>query len=97
MIHSNSIESYHDIKPELSGRRRDVYITLYKNSSKLTDREVKDLMGFPDMNSVRPRITELVNSGYVKEVGATKCPVTGKTVRQVMVDENLQEDQLSLL
>ena len=93
MVHANSIESYHEIKPELSGRRREIYLTLSRHSKKMTDREVKDIMGLSDMNAVRPRITELVKSGHVEEVGNTKCPITGKTVRQVMV---FNEAQMSL-
>jgi predicted HTH transcriptional regulator len=93
MIHANSIQSYDDIKPELSGRRKEIYLTIWKRSKKMTDREVKDELGLSDMNSVRPRITELIKSGHLEEVGNVKCPLTGKTVRQVMV---LNEAQMSL-
>lgn len=93
MIHDNSIASYHEIKPELSGRRREIYLTLKNYSRKATDREIKELMGLGDMNAVRPRITELIKSGYVEEVGSTKCPITNKTVRQVMI---INEGQMTL-
>jgi predicted ArsR family transcriptional regulator len=93
MIHENSRASYDAIKPELSGRRKEIYLTLCKSSRKMTDREVKDEMGLNDMNSVRPRITELIKMGHVEEVGNVKCPLTGKTVRQVMV---FNEAQMSL-
>ncbi len=93
MIHANSIQSYDEIKPELSGRRKDIYLTLWKRSKKMTDREVKDELGLSDMNSVRTRITELIKSGYLEEVGNIKCSLTGKTVRQVMV---FNEGQMSL-
>jgi predicted ArsR family transcriptional regulator len=93
MIHANSIKSYNDVKPELSGRRKEIYLTICKRSKKMTDREVKDELQLPDMNSVRPRITELIKSGHLEEVGNVKCPLTGKTVRQVMV---FNEAQMSL-
>ena len=93
MIHANSIQSYEEIKPELSGRRKEIYLALWKSSRKMTDREVKDELGLADMNAVRPRITELIKAGHLEEVGNTKCPLTGKTVRQVMI---FNEGQMSL-
>ncbi len=50
-----------------------------------TDREIKEKMGLSDMNSVRPRITELIKSGHLEETDNTKCPVTNKTVRKVRI------------
>lgn len=84
-IHANSRAAYDELKPQLKGRRKEIYTTLKEQSRKMTDREVKDTMGLEDMNAVRPRITELIKSGYVEEVGNIKCPLTGKKVRQVMV------------
>jgi len=63
MIHKNSKLAYEEIKPELTGRRRHIYLTILQHGKKITDREVKDLMGLPDMISVRPRITEVVKDG----------------------------------
>jgi hypothetical protein len=40
-------------------------------------------LGYGDMNSVRPRITELVDYGAMVEVGDTVDALTGKTVRLV--------------
>jgi isopropylmalate/homocitrate/citramalate synthase len=85
MIHKNSKLAYEQIKPELKGRRRDIYLTILQHGKKITDREVKDLMGLPDMNSVRPRITELVKDGYLDEIDDVKCPVTNKTVRRINI------------
>ncbi len=48
-----------------------------------TDRQIAAGMGFPDMNCVRPRITELVEQQLVRAVDSVRCPVTGKTVRRV--------------
>ncbi len=47
-----------------------------------TDREVAARMEFPDMNCVRPRITELVEQGLLHEVDSVRCTITGKTVRR---------------
>lgn len=93
MIHDNSMMAYSDVKPELSGRRKDIYLAMKGTSKKCTDREIKELMGFGDMNAVRPRITELIKFGYIEEVGSVKCPVTNQTVRQVMI---INEGQMTL-
>jgi hypothetical protein len=50
-------------------------------SQALTDREVRDMCGFSDMNSVRPRITELVEEGFLVEGPSVKDALTGRTVR----------------
>ncbi len=85
MIHQNSKSSYDDIKPELSGRRKEIYLTMLRYMPVATDREIKDKMGLNDMNSVRPRITELIKSGHLEETESTKCSVTNKTVRKVRI------------
>ena len=82
MIHEHSIEAYHSEQPRLSRRALRIldWIELHP---KVTDREVMVGLGFTDMNSVRPRITEAVEAGALVEVGEKRCPVTGKTVRVV--------------
>lgn len=80
MIHRNSIQSFHEIRDKLNGKHQVIW-DAFKSSENLTDRMVKDMLGFEDMNSVRPRITELVKNGYLVEVDRSKCPVTGKKVR----------------
>ena len=83
MIHENSSASYEDIQPELAGRHKLVFEAFPAFDIALTDRQVKEKLGLPDMNSVRPRITELIRSGTLREVGSVKCPTTKKTVRVV--------------
>jgi hypothetical protein len=39
------------------------------------------MCGFSDMNSVRPRITELVEEGFLVEGPSVKDALTGRTVR----------------
>lgn len=88
MIHTHSIEAYHSEQPKLSRRALRIlaWIAAHPN---VTDREVMAGLGFSDMNSVRPRITEAVDAGALVEVGEKRCPVTGKTVR--IVDLSLDE------
>lgn len=82
MIHQHSIDAYHAEQPKLSRRALKVIDWIELNGP-ATDRQVMLGMGFTDMNSVRPRITEAVDRGALVEVGERKCPVTGKTVRIV--------------
>jgi len=50
-----------------------------------TDRDVMEALDLPDMNCVRPRITEGIREGWIAEAGETVCPVTGMTVRTVRI------------
>tara|TARA_R100001163_G_scaffold14424_1_gene13172 strand:- start:4136 stop:4414 length:279 start_codon:yes stop_codon:yes gene_type:complete len=86
-MHINSINAYHEELPRLSKRASAIYNFFANTHSRLerfyTDRQVKTILGFNDMNQVRPRITELIQLGLLEEVGKTKCPITCKMVRVV--------------
>ena len=88
MIHQHSIDAYHQEQPKLS-RRALAVLDWIELHPKVTDREVMLGLGYSDMNSVRPRITELVDAGRLVEVSERVCDVTGKTVR--VVDLSLDE------
>ena len=85
MIHANSHKSYESIIDGLSGRHKKIWDAFASGGPApgplMTDRQVKNILGLEDMNSVRPRITEMVKKGVLTEESSTKCPVTGKTVR----------------
>ena len=49
-------------------------------NKEMTSREIATLLGYTDMNAVRPRITELVAMGKIEVCGAVNDPVTGRTV-----------------
>ncbi len=80
MIHEHSIAAYHAELPKLSRRALRILDWLELHPKK-TDREIMLGLGYSDMNSVRPRCTELVDCGSLVEVGEKRCEVTGKTVR----------------
>ncbi len=82
MIHENSVAAYNQELPKLSRRAMLVCAWIELNGPS-TDRQVMRGMGFTDMNSVRPRITELVEAGLLFEVRSTICPETRKRVRVV--------------
>ena len=50
-----------------------------------TDREVMGVLGFGDMNAVRPRLTELVHEGWLEECGKAVDAVTERHVRVLRV------------
>ena len=80
-IHANSLEAYHDGELGMFTKRQREILKAFRQRATLTDRECLTALGYSDMNAVRPRITELIDSGVLREVGETKCPVTKKRVR----------------
>ncbi len=80
-VHVNSIITYHSL--DLNGRREKVLDVYRKSSRPLTDREVMSDLGYTDPNMARPRITELIDMGYLREAGSVKDTLTKKTVRLV--------------
>lgn len=84
MMHINSIEAYVSEFGNISKRAKLIYNHLRSNSDICySDRDVMIALGFDEPNQVRPRITELVKSGLIKEVGKRKCETTGKNVRLI--------------
>jgi hypothetical protein len=71
---------------KVDGRHNDI-LKLYKPDSKFTDRGIAVLLGFADINMVRPRLSELIDFGYLRECGKTKDMVTGRTVRLTTLNE----------
>ena len=81
-VHDNS----HDANKALTDketRQRRIMKVVRGAGHPLTDREIKDSLGYVDMNSVRPRVTELVGDGVLVECGKRRCGVTGLSVRTV--------------
>jgi|TARA_R110000765_G_scaffold46051_1_gene95115 hypothetical protein len=57
-----------------------------------TDREVKSRLGFDDMNMVRPRITSLLEDGYLDELAQIRCEKTNRLVRLVGLSKEVAVD-----
>lgn len=81
-IHANSLATYRADIDKLGGRAAEVFDWISKHGAH-TDREVMNGMGFTDMNSVRPRITELVDAKLLIEVDKVRDELTRKHVRVV--------------
>lgn len=61
-----------------------------------TDREIKELLWFDDMNCVRPRISELVDLGWLRITEHVTDSKTNKQVRKtkaVTLSEALNKPQ----
>ena len=82
-VHANSRRTYHEDGRKI-GKRALQVLAYYKSIiGPVTDRHCMKALGFSDMNSVRPRITELIEAGLLREAGDTVDYVTGKRVRLV--------------
>ncbi|WP_270739797.1 hypothetical protein [Massilioclostridium coli] len=65
---------------KLNPLARQAKILEVLGNKEMTSREIATLLGYTDMNAVRPRITELVAMGKIATCGAVTDPVTGRTV-----------------
>lgn len=95
-VHANSHAAHEELSADgrLSKRQAVIYAWMAAHPQPWTDRGVAAHLNFPDMNCVRPRITELIGRGLLVEVDSVRCPVTGKTVRRVA--PVLQQGELPL-
>jgi hypothetical protein len=80
-VHRNSLSAYHGT--DFSAREAAIVRVLADSSVPLSDRDIMERLGFTDANSVRPRITGLLERHILCEAADVKCARTGKTVRTV--------------
>lgn len=85
MSHKNSERAMQGELTRMNKREKDIWDYLVVQNKPMTDREIRDGLFGPtaDMNTCRPRITELVKRAWIAEVGSHKCHTTHKTVRLV--------------
>ena len=83
-VHVNSLVAYRQELDNFNEREKKIYGEIAFNGP-MTDRECKDALfgAMADMNTARPRISDLIKKGWIVEVGKRKDRVTGKTVRIV--------------
>lgn len=86
-MHENSLAAYEAEAAKLGARARMIYLDIVARGA-ATDRQIRDRLGFKDMNAVRPRITELVGEGKLVETG--NRIEDGRTVRIVDVVRDQQ-------
>lgn len=88
-MHANSLAAY--ATSDFNARERAILRILVGSSCPLTDREIMERLGYTDPNSTRPRVTELVKSGVLRECGKVEDQTTHKPVRTVGLATTLQE------
>lgn len=76
MIANNSLEAYKKLKPELSGKRRAVYEMFLPAQRGCARQEISRWHNVA-INSVCGRVNELVERGYLVEVGSKKDVISG--------------------
>lgn len=85
-MHPNSLEAYHEEQVPTFQTREAKILELFKSVRvPMTDRCVMRHLGFSDPNNVRPRITELIDQGYLQETGRIVDSASGKKVRLVAI------------
>ena len=77
-MHENSHAAWREHNPS---KREQAIIDYIRIRRPMTDRQIKEGMGFEEMNQVRPAITAMHDAGRMFEYGSTTCPKTGRTVR----------------
>jgi len=91
-VRENSIDTYIALKDHLSGRQAEVYEYIEKNG-RSTERQIKDGLGYNDMNAVRPRVTELIESGLLIEGMKIRDETTGRPVRTILIDTQCNHER----
>lgn len=84
-LHVHSLEAKEHHQDAHKGRKQLIVECLQVRGKPLTDRQIRDACcgETADMNSVRPRITELIRKGKLMECGEIEDPVSGEQVRVV--------------
>ena len=81
------------------GRSQDyrlrIHALLKETNAGWTDRQIMVELNVTDANLVRPEITRLKQQGLLREVGKTRCSVTGRQVRVVAVTDKPYEGRLT--
>jgi predicted ArsR family transcriptional regulator len=78
------LEAYRSMWPKITARQALVVSAL--ENEPMNACEIADKLGFSDLNSVKPRLNELLKAGAIKEVGTRISRRSGKpnTVYQLI-------------
>jgi hypothetical protein len=83
-MHANSLAAYREVAERLSKRCAEI-LEIYRRLGQATDREILQASEYGDMDAVRPRITELIESGWLEEIENVRDGVSGRMVRRVRI------------
>lgn len=70
-------EAYYESRDAAPTRRRILFDALKKYGPQTAD-ELMDRLGYTDPNAVRPRLTELKETGLIETIGKRESRRTGK-------------------
>lgn len=79
--HANSAAAYASIE-DLGDRQREVLACVRQRGGPMTDRAIAEAIG-REVVVTRPRVSELIAAGHLREVGNTQDHLTGRRVRAV--------------
>ncbi len=90
-IHENSRLSHKEHESSGKGEtyRQRIVKLLTETGEEMTDRQIQNRLNVAEKSNIQPEVTRLRQAGILKECGKVKCPVTGKTVRLVRLEDNL--------
>lgn len=77
-MHTNSIQS---AATSAFSDRQNKVIGAFRILGRATDRQIREHLGFTDMNTVRPAITTLTQAGVLEEVDTEWDEQTERNVR----------------
>ena len=92
-VHENSKESFREenYMGRTQTRRQEILRYLVGARSCRSDRQIMRVLGYTEMNQVRPRITELLKAGLLREsFKKIPCQYTGKSVRFVYAPQQAE-------
>lgn len=92
-MHTNSLTAYQSLN---SAHRREIIAQAYADHGRMTDRELCAILGFRDMNNVRPRVTDMIHDGVLVEVATVKDPLTRRPVRVVSLRTEPQQLEMAI-
>lgn len=95
-MHQNSLAAFYAGEKGFFNARQQQILAAFASWGRATDRDICNLLGFTDLNAVRPRITELLDDGVLEEAGDQVCVVSKKTVRVCRIRPSNSDAQLEL-
>lgn len=80
-VRDTSLKAYDEIQEEgIYDSRMEEVLNAIREVPLMTGREYATIvLGYDDMNIVRPRITDLKTAGYIIEFGKRKCSCSGRS------------------
>ncbi len=95
-MRENSLAAFYAGQRDLFSQREQDILSAFAGIGTATDRDICNLLGFPDLNAVRPRITELISVGVLEEIGNRICATTKKSVRACRIVSANKQAELNL-